>query len=258
VLPKSWFGQGWQLALAGSLALVEAFTGGVNDSAFAQITPDNTLGDERSIIKPFLPGLPFVQIEGGATRGANLFHSFEQFNVSEGGSVDFYRPSAEIQNILVRVTGGKPSEILGRIGTSTAFISNSESNLFLINPNGIIFGQKARLDVGGSFVATTANGIQFGNQGFFSASAPNVPPVLTVNPSALLFNQIGAGSIINKSVALNFDFDKYINGIPVVGGLQVREGKSLLLVGGNVELQGGQLHALGGRVELGGLAGREQ
>jgi len=255
LLPKSWFGQGWQLALAGSLALVEAFTGGVNDSAFAQITPDNTLGDERSIIKPFLPGLPFVQIEGGATRGANLFHSFEQFNVGEGGSVDFLRPNAEIQNILVRVTGGKLSEILGRIGTSTGgFISNSESNLFLINPNGIIFGQKARLDVGGSFAATTANGIQFGNQGFFSASAPNVPPVLTVNPSALLFNQIGAGSIINKSVALN-QIDRVIDGKSTIEGLRVTDGNSLLLVGGNVELQGGQLHALGGRVELGGLAG---
>jgi len=255
VLPKSWFAQGWHLALAGSLALVEAFTGGINNSAFAQITPDSTLGDEGSLVKPFFPDLPDAlldQIEGGAIRGANLFHSFEQFNVSEEGAAYFYSPSAEIQNILARVTGGNPSEILGQLST----FGNSQPNLFLINPNGIIFGQKASLDLGGgSFVATTANAIQFGNQGFFSASAPDVPPVLTVNPSALLFNQIGAGSIINKSVAQNFDFDNYINGIPIVGGLQVREGKSLLLVGGNVELQGGQLHALGGRVELGGLAG---
>ena len=255
MLPKSWFAQGWHLALAGSLALVEAFTGGINNSAFAQITPDSTLGDEGSLVKPFFPDLPDAlldQIEGGAIRGANLFHSFEQFNVSEEGAAYFYSPSAEIQNILARVTGGNPSEILGQLST----FGNSQPNLFLINPNGIIFGQKASLDLGGgSFVATTANAIQFGNQGFFSASAPDVPPVLTVNPSALLFNQIGAGSIINKSVAQNFDFDNYINGIPIVGGLQVREGKSLLLVGGNVELQGGQLHALGGRVELGGLAG---
>ncbi len=255
MLPKSWLAQGWQLALAGSLALVEAFTGGVNNSTFAQIIPDNTLGDDPSIVKPFFPDLPDVpynQIEGGATRGANLFHSFKEFNVSEEGAAYFYSPSAEIQNILARVTSGKPSEILGQLST----FGNSQPNLFLINPNGIIFGQKAWLDLGGgSFVATTANAIQFGNQGFFSASTPNVPPTLTVNPSALLFNQIGAGSIINKSVAQNFDFDNYINGIPVVGGLQVREGKSLLLVGGNVELQGGQLHALGGRVELGGLAG---
>ncbi len=254
MLPKSWFGQGWQLALAGSLALVEAFTGGVNNSTFAQITPDSTLGDERSLVKPEPdssdPG--FVQIEGGAIRGANLFHSFKEFNVSEGGGASFYSPSAEIQNILARVTGGKPSQILGLLSAFSD--SNSEINLFLINPNGIIFGQKARLDVGGSFVATTANAIQFGNQGFFSASTPDVPPVLTVNPSALLFNQIGAGSIINKSVALNL-IDLILYGRATVEGLRVPDGKSLLLVGGNVELQGGQLRAQGGRVELGGLAG---
>jgi len=252
VRPKSWFCQGWQLALAGSLALVEAFTGGVNNSAFAQIIPDNTLGDEPSIIKPFLPylpDLPIDKIEGGAIRGANLFHSFEQFNVSEGRTVYFDIPRAEIQNILARVTGGKPSEILGTLGTSSDFISNSHPNLFLINPNGIIFGQKASLDVGGSFVATTANAIQFGNQGFFSASAPDVPPVLTVNPSALLFNQIGAGSIINQSVAPN------LRDGSTVDGLRVPDGNSLLLVGGNVELQGGLLRAQGGRVELAGLAG---
>jgi filamentous hemagglutinin family protein len=254
VLPKSWFAQGWQLALAGSLALVEAFTGGVNNSTFAQIIPDSTLGDERSLVKPEPqssdPG--FVQIEGGAIRGANLFHSFKDFNVSEGGGAYFYSPSAEIQNILARVTGGKPSQILGLLSAFSD--SNSEINLFLINPNGIIFGQKARLDVGGSFVATTANAIQFGNQGFFSASTPDVPPVLTVNPSALLFNQIGAGSIINKSVALNLT-DLILYGRATVEGLRVPDGKSLLLVGGNVELQGGQLRTQGGRVELGGLAG---
>ncbi len=254
MLPKSWFAQGWQLALAGSLALVEAFTGGVNNSTFAQIIPDSTLGDERSLVKPEPqssdPG--FVQIEGGAIRGANLFHSFKDFNVSEGGGAYFYSPSAEIQNILARVTGGKPSQILGLLSAFSD--SNSEINLFLINPNGIIFGQKARLDVGGSFVATTANAIQFGNQGFFSASTPDVPPVLTVNPSALLFNQIGAGSIINKSVALNLT-DLILYGRATVEGLRVPDGKSLLLVGGNVELQGGQLRTQGGRVELGGLAG---
>jgi large exoprotein involved in heme utilization and adhesion len=109
VLPKSWFAQGWQLALAGSLALVEAFTGGINNSAFAQITPDSTLGDEGSLVKPDpYRSADFVQIEGGAIRGANLFHSFEEFNVSEGGGASFYSPSAEIQNILARVTGGNP------------------------------------------------------------------------------------------------------------------------------------------------------
>jgi large exoprotein involved in heme utilization and adhesion len=89
------------------------------------------------------------------------------------------------------------------------------------------------LNVGGSFVATTANAIQFGDRGFFSASAPNVPPVLTVNPSALLFNQIASQPIANQSVT----------------GLQLPANQSLLLVGGDVNLEGGKLSAPSGRVE---------
>ncbi|MHC5756083.1 MAG: two-partner secretion domain-containing protein, partial [Nostoc sp.] len=105
---------------------------------------------------------------------------------------------------------------------------------------------------GGSFVATTANALQFGNRGFFSASEKNIPsPLLTINPSALLFNQINQNAAIqNNSVAFAgkdpAGFDAF--------GLRVPDGKSLLLVGGNVSMDGGRLNAYGGRAELGGLA----
>ncbi|MBO3461519.1 MAG: filamentous hemagglutinin N-terminal domain-containing protein [Aetokthonos hydrillicola CCALA 1050] len=128
--------------------------------------------------------------------------------------------------------------------------ASGSANLFFINPSGIIFGKNASLNVGGSFVATTANAIQFGNLGTFSASVPNNPALLTVNPSALLFNQIATQPIQNNSTAsagvdpAGFD----------VSGLRVGDGKSLLLVGGNVSMDGGQLNAYGGRVEIGGLA----
>ncbi|MBR8841071.1 MAG: S-layer family protein, partial [Stigonema ocellatum SAG 48.90 = DSM 106950] len=125
------------------------------------------------------------------------------------------------------------------------------ANLFVINPNGIVFGPNARLNVGGSFVATTANAIQFGNQGFFSADVPNNPALLTINPNALLFNQIAAAPIQNNSRAS-------AGKNPVTGldanGLGVPDGKSLLLVGGDINMDGGKLVAFGGRVELGGLA----
>ncbi|NEQ21993.1 MAG: S-layer family protein [Microcoleus sp. SIO2G3] len=228
--PKSWLGQYWQLGLVGSLTL--AVFRGVTNRVYAQIIPDDTLGAEPSVVKPLAPNVPIDQISGGVTHGSNLFHSFEQFNVGEQRAVYFTNP-AGIENILSRVTGGNRSEILGKLGVS------GNADLFLINPNGIIFGPNATLEVYGSFVATTANAVEFGNQGFFSASNPNVPPVLTVNPSALLFNQIAASSITNQSTT----------------GLQVRADQSLLLVGGDVQLQGGQLQAQGGRVELGGVAG---
>ena len=234
------------LAIGGAIAYFE-------DCTFAQVTPDSTLGAERSAVTPnvVINGIPSDQVNGGAIRGANLFHSFQEFKVGEGRGVYFTNP-AGIQNILSRVTGNEPSQILGRLG-----VLGGDANLFLINPNGIIFGTKASLDVRGSFVATTANAVEFGNQGFFSAFAPDAPPVLTVNPSALLFNQIAAGSITNNSrePAGQRPEPSDPSVIKTLFGLRVPNDRSLLLVGGLVNLDGGGLNALGGRVDLGGLAG---
>ena len=215
------------------------------DSALAQRRPiaDDTLGGERSIVTPAadIRGRPGDRISGGARRGDNLFHSFREFGIDPGRSVYFEDPG--VRNILSRVTGGNPSEIFGRLGVL------GNANLFLINPSGIVFGTGASLDVGGSFVGTTANGIQFGNQGFFNVSEPNAPTLLTVQPSAFLFNQIAV---------------QPINSIENRGALRVPENESLLLVGGNVSptatatggilINGGFLSVPDGRIELAGVS----
>ncbi|MEM6404905.1 MAG: filamentous hemagglutinin N-terminal domain-containing protein, partial [Cyanobacteria bacterium P01_D01_bin.116] len=97
----------------------------------AQLIPDNTLGKENSLVNT-VDSLT-NQINGGVIRGSNLFHSFKEFNINNGKSVYFSNPSA-IENILTRVTGKNPSEIFGKLGVL------GNANLFLINPNGIIFG----------------------------------------------------------------------------------------------------------------------
>jgi filamentous hemagglutinin family protein len=211
-----------------------------------QITPDNTLGAEASQLNQnlLINGALIDEIDGGAIRGSNLFHSFSEFNIQEGQQVYFVNPNG-VENILTRVTGGNASNILGTLGVDGA------ANLFLINPNGILFGKNAQLDVQGSFVGTTANGVQFANQGNFSATNPQAPPLLTVNPSALLFNQINQSAEIQNNSIAPAGIDS--SGVSRFG-LRVPDGKSLLLVGGNVSIDGGKLNALGGRVELGGLA----
>ncbi|WP_172642259.1 two-partner secretion domain-containing protein [Allocoleopsis franciscana] len=237
-----YLGLGGAITLSG--CLVNVFSG---NYALAQIAPDTTLGAESSVSTPLdAQGLPIDRIDGGAIRGTNLFHSFLEFNVAANRGAYFFSP-VNIQNILARVTGSNASQILGTLGTFGA----SNPNLFLINPNGIIFGENASLDVGGSFVATTATAIQFGNQGFFSASNPEAPALLTVNPSAFFFNQINAGRIENGSIApAGLD----LTGAPLFG-LRVPEGRSLLFIGGDIALDRGRVNALGGRVELAGVAG---
>ncbi|NER51919.1 MAG: S-layer family protein [Symploca sp. SIO1A3] len=223
----------WQLAIALGSSGIIALAG---NPVLAQsnIVPDTTLGaGENSQVTPDFLGLPIEVITGGAQREQNLFHSFTEFNVAAGRGAYFESPDAAIQNILARVTGVNPSEIFGTLGT----FGDSQPNLFLINPNGIIFGQGSALDVGGSFVATTANAVGLGDTGRFSASEPDTSNLLNINPDAFFFNRLSnQAEIVNRFAAL-----------------EVEGGKSLLLLGGDVRVEG-KLQAPGGRVELGGLS----
>jgi filamentous hemagglutinin family protein len=216
----------------------------LGNRAFAQsvIVPDGTLGGERSVVEV----RPTQErITGGAVRGTNLFHSFREFNVGAGRSTYFIAPNTGIENILARVTGTNRSDILGKLGTARLVnqaLRTSNANLFLLNPNGIVFGSSSSLDVGRSFVATTANAIGFGDRGTFSATTPTNPrALLTVNPSAYLFSQLPIGNIVVRSG----------NG----SRLRVPNGQSLTLLGGDVLLDGGRLDAWGGRIEVGAVGG---
>ena len=230
----------WKLWLVSSLAICGAITSSEN-CTFAQITPDGTLGAESSVVIPIDPLTN--QIEGGANRGANLFHSFEQFSVPANGETRFNNDLI-IQNVIGRVTGSSASSIDGLIKT------NGTANLFLINPNGIIFGPNASLEIGGSFLASTASSLNFADGTQFSATAPQTSPLLTVSvPIGLQFGPT-PGSIINRSQA-----SRAVNSLESPAGLQVQTGKTLALVGGNVLLEGGNITAAGGLVELGSVAG---
>jgi filamentous hemagglutinin family protein len=210
--------------------------------ANAQAIPDATLGKESSVLTPNvnINGLPSDRIDGGAIRGANLFHSFQEFNVGEAAGVYFSNP-AGIQNILTRVTGGNNSRILGTLGVL------GSADLFLINPNGIVFGPHARLDLNGSFIGSSARGIKLADGTEFSATNPSAPPLLTVSVPVGLQLGPNPGRVVNQSVATTVRQD----GTEVISGLQVQPGKTLALVGGNLTLEGGYLTAPEGRIELG-------
>ena len=158
------------LASAGTTVLLSSMMGQ------AQILPDGTLvGDDQSRLAPTtLNDRPAQLVEGGTSRGTSLFHSFEAFGVGNGQQVYFANPSG-ILRILGRVTGNSVSQIDGTLGVL------GSADLFLLNPNGIVFGPDAQLDIKGSFTATTADSFEFGDLGQFSAVEPGTAPLLAVN-----------------------------------------------------------------------------
>lgn len=215
----------------------------------AQVAPDGTLNTAIT-----QSGLNYT-ITNGTAAGSNLFHSFQRFSVPTGGSATFDLVNTpSITTIFSRVTGSNPSNIDGLIRTMN---SSNAVSLFLLNPSGILFGSNARLDIGGSFVGTTANGIQFTDGTEFRAVDSQTTPLLTISaPIGLQFSSSpapitvqGTGHLLTTTNAVFAPF------VPtgIHSGLAVQSGKTLAIVGGAVDLTGGVLTAPGGRVELGSV-----
>jgi filamentous hemagglutinin family protein len=165
-----------------------------------------------------------IQIHGGRRVGGNLFHSFRQFNVNTGQTANF-ASTETIRNILARVVSGEPSIINGIIK-----VTGGASNLYLINPSGIVFGADAQLNIPASFLATTASQVEF-NGNWFTATGANDYEQLVGNPTAFAFSKSESGVIINE------------------GHLAVPSGESLTLLAGTV-ISLGTLEAPGGQINL--------
>lgn len=208
--------------------------------SLAQVTPDNTLPNNSRVTTQKNIQL----IEAGTTAGNNLFHSFDVFSIPTGNTA-YFNNSSSIQNIITRVTGKSISNIDGTIR------ANGIANLFLINPNGIIFGNNASLNIGGSLIASTANSLNFADESKFSTiETPNQSLLTISTPIGLQFGTTVA-SIENRSQASPNGAKSFLINTPV--GLQVNPGKTLALIGGDITINGGNLTAPQGRIELGSV-----
>ncbi|MDJ0572827.1 MAG: filamentous hemagglutinin N-terminal domain-containing protein, partial [Pleurocapsa sp. MO_192.B19] len=183
-------------------------------SVSGQITPDGSLPtnvNQQGNI---------TEITGGEQAGSNLFHSFQDFSVQTGNEA-FFNNAVDIDNILSRVTGGNISSIDGLIR------ANGSANLFLINPAGIVFGDNARLDVGGSFLGSTSTGLLFDDGTEFSAT-DIAAPVLTINAPIGLNLRDATGDISNTG---NLQSDRNLtlsaNNLDLQGQLQAGENITL-------------------------------
>lgn len=197
-------------------------------------------------------------ISGGTRAGANLFHSFGEFNVPTGHIANFFNDSGiTTSNILGRVTGNNPSSIFGTIQT-TGF---RDANLFLMNPNGMVFGPNASLNVVGSVTFTTANYLRLAE----------------INGATGIFHADTAlSSVLSSAPITSFGFLGSPAAIAVQGSrLSVSNGETLSLVGGNqgfnyinpdtgitaaalngVMITDGRLSAISGQIALTSVASR--
>ena len=229
-------GRGLKLAQSSVLLLLAWCCS--NRPGAAQIVPDAT---SNSIVNT--NGNNFT-VEGGTDAGSNLFHSFQEFSLPTGSEVLFDN-APTVENIISRVTGGIISEIDGLLR------ANGNANLFLLNPAGIVFGENASLNIGGSFIASTADSLQLSDGSFYSATNPEAPPLLTVNvPTGLQYGS-NPGAIVNRSLAPGPDPTN--PGSSTIEGLALQPGRTLALIGGDTRLEGGNLTVPSGRIELGSV-----
>jgi filamentous hemagglutinin family protein len=215
----------------------------------AQVISDGTT---NSIVN--VKGNDFTIING-INKGNNLFHSFSNLSLPTDGSATFdLTNTPNITTIFSRVTGGNVSNIDGLIQTLN---SNNPVSLFLMNPNGMVFGQNAKLNIGGSFVGTTANSIKFADGVEFSAINTNTNPLLTMSvPIGLQMGQ-NSGNIQIQGTSHNLlhpeNFSGSLTRNPQQNGLGVSPSKTLALIGNGIQLNGGVVIAESGHIEVGSV-----
>ncbi|URR34348.1 CHAT domain-containing protein [Thermosynechococcus sp. HN-54] len=191
----------------------------LSGNVYSQITPA-THGTGTTVIQNGQQ----IDIDGGqlSGNGQNLFHLFRDFNVGNGQIANFLS-NPQIRNILAGVNGGNASYINGLIQ-----ITGGNSNLYLLNPAGIVFGPNARLNLPAAFHASTAQRVLF-EGGVFDVNGQNLYPSLNGHPTGFEF--LSKGLIINE------------------GELRVRSGQTLSLMAHQV-INTGTLSAPAGHIQI--------
>ncbi len=195
--------------------------GAIRVPAHGQIVPDASLPDASTIV-PGSGNASTLSITGGTQRGSNLFHSFIEFNIAPDTSANF-ETVPDVANVFARVTGSNSSTIAGTL--------RSSANLFLLNPNGIRWGDTAQVDVSGSLTLSTANSVLFEDGSRWLSTTPPDRQLLTVSaPIGLGLSEFGT--------------------LGISGDMAVLIGETLRLAGANLTLSEAQLSAPGGTIAL--------
>ncbi len=193
----------------------------------SEIIADGAFGTKGALEGPDY----LITDDMGRIEGSNLFHSFSEFNLYSNESATFTGPES-IENIISRVTGGSESFINGLLKSDI-----EKADFYFINPSGVIFGENATLDMGGSFHVTTADYLELSDGTRFHAIAPENSLLTTAPPEAFGFLDGNIGEIVVEGSYLN-----------------VPDGETISAIGGDITILNGYLHAPGGVIHIGSLS----
>ncbi len=159
--------------------------------------------------------------------------NWQNFSIGAGETTRFNLPS-NASAILNRVVTGTPSSILGAL--------TSNGNVFLVNPNGVLFGSGSQVSVGGLTVSTTDitdGNFVAGNYVFAPGGGGSVSL---------------AGGIVSTtgSIVINSPTSTSVSGTITSGGTVSVSGP--VVSGGGVAIISGSSVSVGGSTASGTLA----
>jgi len=162
----------------------------------SEVITDGSLGELTTLDGPDY----LIDQSLGEVAGANLFHSFSEFNLLAGESATFTGDNS-ITNVIGRITGGE-STIDGQVNCSI-----DGANLFLLNQSGILFGPNASINLTGSFHASTADYLQLGENERFYSTPINGELLSSASPESfgLFSNQNGTITVDGAQLAVAGD-----------------------------------------------------
>jgi filamentous hemagglutinin family protein len=173
----------------------------------------------------------------GTQVGSNLFHSFSTFNINTGESATFTSSFTGVtDNVIGRVTGGSLSTIDGLLASTIPGAA-----IWLINPNGVVFGDNASLSVPGAVHVSTADYLLLEDGGRFDATNLGDTVLTMANPVSFGFLSATPASISAGASTLD-----------------VVDGATISLIGGDLTLTNTNINAPRGRINLASAASAGQ
>ncbi len=226
-------------ALAGSLLLplpVVAQSNIATDDTLPGVTaralagPDYTIGDDE-----------------GLRIGDTRFHSFDRFGLATGESATFTTETSGVARYVSRVTGRQASIIDGTIRSD-----EPSAAFYLVNPNGVVFNENARIEIAGEVVVSTADTLELGDaEGLYHASDPGRSILSSAPVSAFGFLSDRPAPIQIEGSGLS---SRIVDIDAVVGA-------PISLIGGDLEIRGSGepdeltfVYSRGGRINLASVA----